>query len=118
MCRTKPVVAVFGATGYTGRFVIAELLRRGVAAAATAMPSRRHRHAKRSSVSSKANTVPRVLTRPAKYSMPKTFWQHSDPKILHSKSQRVDCSLLLEMATRGAARQPMRASVSPTRRKT
>ena len=25
---TKPVVAVFGGTGHTGRFVIAELLRR------------------------------------------------------------------------------------------
>src|SRR5215831_17360796 len=28
MGTTKPVVAVFGATGHTGRFVIAELLRR------------------------------------------------------------------------------------------
>jgi short subunit dehydrogenase-like uncharacterized protein len=28
MSKTKPVVAVFGATGHTGRFVIAELLRR------------------------------------------------------------------------------------------
>jgi NAD(P)-dependent dehydrogenase (short-subunit alcohol dehydrogenase family) len=27
---TKPVVAVFGATGHTGRFVVAELLRRGM----------------------------------------------------------------------------------------
>ena len=27
---SKPIVAVFGATGYTGRFVIAELLRRGI----------------------------------------------------------------------------------------
>ena len=27
MSTTKPVVAVFGATGHTGRFVIAELLR-------------------------------------------------------------------------------------------
>ncbi|PTR05592.1 hypothetical protein C8R32_1182 [Nitrosospira sp. Nsp5] len=27
---TKPVVAVFGATGHTARFVIAELLRRGM----------------------------------------------------------------------------------------
>ena len=30
MSRTQPVVAVFGAAGYTGRFVVAELLRRGV----------------------------------------------------------------------------------------
>src|SRR6266481_4671919 len=30
MSTTKPVVAVFGATGHTGRFVIAELLRRKV----------------------------------------------------------------------------------------
>ena len=27
---SKPIVAVFGATGHTGRFVIAELLRRGI----------------------------------------------------------------------------------------
>jgi Saccharopine dehydrogenase NADP binding domain len=33
---TKSVVAVFGASGYTGRFVIAELLRRGVAPIAIA----------------------------------------------------------------------------------
>jgi len=26
----KPTVAVYGATGHTGRFVIAELLRRGI----------------------------------------------------------------------------------------
>ena len=28
--KTKSVVAIIGATGYTGRFVIAELLRRGM----------------------------------------------------------------------------------------
>jgi NAD(P)-dependent dehydrogenase (short-subunit alcohol dehydrogenase family) len=33
---TKPVVAVFGATGHTGRFVVAELLRRGMAPIAIA----------------------------------------------------------------------------------
>jgi hypothetical protein len=55
---TKPVAAVFGATGYTGRFVIAELLRREMtpiavardaeAPATTDFPDgevmRRHRH--------------------------------------------------------------------------
>jgi hypothetical protein len=33
---TKSVVAVFGATGHTGRFVIAELMRRGVTPVAIA----------------------------------------------------------------------------------
>ena len=32
----KPVVAVFGGTGHTGRFVIAELLRRGMTPIAVA----------------------------------------------------------------------------------
>ena len=33
---TKPVVAVFGAAGHTGRFIVAELLRRGIAPIAIA----------------------------------------------------------------------------------
>jgi uncharacterized protein YbjT (DUF2867 family) len=36
MRTAKPVVAVFGATGHTGRFVIAELLRREMKAIAIA----------------------------------------------------------------------------------
>src|SRR5687767_11487915 len=34
--KAKPMVAVFGATGYTGRFVVAELLRRGITPVAVA----------------------------------------------------------------------------------
>jgi short subunit dehydrogenase-like uncharacterized protein len=30
ICAIRPIVAVFGATGYTGRFVLKELLRRGI----------------------------------------------------------------------------------------
>jgi short subunit dehydrogenase-like uncharacterized protein len=30
ICAIKPIVAVFGATGYTSRFVLKDLLRRGV----------------------------------------------------------------------------------------
>ncbi|MBP2233778.1 short subunit dehydrogenase-like uncharacterized protein [Sinorhizobium kostiense] len=36
LIRTRPTVAVFGATGHTGRFVVAELLRRGFRAIAIA----------------------------------------------------------------------------------
>jgi uncharacterized protein YbjT (DUF2867 family) len=62
MHTTQPAVAVIGATGYTGRFVVADLLRRGITPIAIA----------RNAAALDAASAPLVRKRPARFSMPKS----------------------------------------------
>src|SRR3984893_2075820 len=126
MTTAKPVVAVVGATGHTGRFVVAELLRREMTPIAVARDPaalapfphfevvRRHATVDDAASFDQAlRGVQAVITHPASSSMPRTSWHPSDLSIRHSKSLRLDRPAPIGPAHRRSAERRKDSHVLP-----